>query len=160
MSRGWLLSHPLLRRALSIAASVVMVGALSAQLVLVWQWQRERECRAAGRRWNTSTCVDFVRACNVENRSIPVGAVFGDGCNTCECLPVGTRCTSMWCEPPDRTPCTAQSSLCIFDPGCDNPRAYRGRGNVFTERAYCGCDGRTFTTSGPAKPYRHPGPCP
>ena len=158
MSHGWLSSRQGLRRVLFLVASAVVVAALCVQVLLVWIWQGEHECRAADGLWDTWRCVKF-DACNVDGRRIPLGAVFGDGCSTCECRPSGARCTQGW-NPWGHTRCNAASLSSIFDPGCENPRSYTGGGNVFAERPYCGCDGITFVAPSPAKPYRHPGPCP
>jgi hypothetical protein len=60
--------------------------------------------------------------CDYAGRRLPVGVVFADGCNSCECFPNGVESTvgcdtkNIGCNPP--------CPWCVFDPGCDRPRAF------------------------------------
>jgi hypothetical protein len=139
----------------------------------------EQHCNATGGKWHghAGECTPPQTECLCGSRRLPVGTVFGDGCNTCECERHGWRCTALACfDSPSvdlggtvigcfagmkqAKPCTLPGDTrCIFDPGCEEPRSYRGTASFAPERAHCGCDGATFIASAPHRPYRHVGAC-
>jgi len=124
-----------------------------------------------------------------DGRRLPVGAVYGDGCNCCLCLATGGNCQMALCRGSvdsgqaywtDTTPCQSDAdcavsmgsgALCIFDQGC-SPQQGRCNFNGICPlsegyaRDYCGCDGKTFhvgaTPGGecPNRGYSHLGACP
>jgi hypothetical protein len=107
-------------------------------------------------------------SCWCHNRRLPVGAIFADGCNMCECMPYGATCTSKGCVSEGHLigcwgvavrPC-APGAACVYDPGCESPHSYPGGYIARLERPHCGCDGVTFWAVAPEKPYRHVGACP
>jgi len=59
----------------------------------------ERRCAAAGGKWRGPLigCMAIRTECRCGTRRLPVGTVFWDGCNTCECLPHSLRCTAKAC---------------------------------------------------------------
>jgi hypothetical protein len=105
-------------------------------------------------------------------RTCPINAIFASSCSVCQCQPEGQAiCQAILCQlpdsgvPPEAQRCEAApggcAGDCIFDQGCDAPRAYCSPtkcSNTFGEY-FCGCDGVTFTSDCPRKPYRHVGAC-
>jgi hypothetical protein len=136
-----------------------VVASLAVVTVAVRDWHRKEKCRSTDGMWLGDHCLEKHDSCVLGgDRTVPVGAVFADGCNTCECKPYTIGCTSVGCI--NNIYARKPSCPCaIFDPGCDQPRSYCGRCGAFSERAYCGCDGATFVAMAPLKPYRHLGPC-
>jgi len=159
MFRSRSLRHPS-RWALFAALALLALGVFAFH---TWKLERDarlqRECTARGGLW-TGTCRPGHDACYVgDHRKLPVGVVYGNGCNTCECGPNYQRCTSVWCKTL-RDGADPSCKFAVFDPGCEAPQSFCGRGGAtFRQRAYCGCDGVTFTSDAPLKPYRHLGPC-
>jgi len=158
----------ILARLVLIAAGVATVLLVAGALVTAG---RERDCLASGGRWQTwGRCLPPLKACSCHERTLPVGAVFADGCNMCECGPHSMRCTSKACMDGAGVigcwdgnrgvePCSAEQP-CVYDPGCEQPRSYPGGFIAAEERDYCGCDGVTFKAVAPRLPYRHVGACP
>jgi hypothetical protein len=91
------------------------------------------------------------------------------GCNWCACngscinqctaaCPTDGGAFVVDCD--EAHPCPV--GACVFDQGCAAPR-----GRCVTAQcpsdgriAVCGCDGRTYNTQCPQRPYRHAGACP
>jgi hypothetical protein len=111
-------------------------------------------------------------ACGSE-RSCPAGAIYATRCAVCKCSADGqSGCQIPACPAPDagapdepprceNNPAACPSTGCVFDQGCEHPKAYCALtqcANTFSQ-TFCGCDGETFTTDCPRKPYRHVGAC-
>jgi hypothetical protein len=145
-----------------VAALLAALTVVAAVVAGINDWQLSRECRALGNRWDRRKgCLARIDECVSGDRHIPVGAVFGQGCYACECTQYyGAVCrTGMLCDPDVNTACDPSSGDCAFDPGCVLPRAYHTLFVPFSPRPYCGCDGQTFVSAAPTKPYRHVGVC-
>ena len=105
-------------------------------------------------------------------RTCAVNAIFASSCSVCQCRPEGQAiCQAILCPlpdsgiEPDPVRCEAApgecAGDCIFDQGCEAPRAYCSPtkcSNTFGE-TFCGCDGVTFTSDCPRRSYRHVGAC-
>jgi hypothetical protein len=102
-------------------------------------------------------------------RVCPEGAIFASACGVCMCQKSGfALCQAVACDggPPEPPRCEAPPAACgrgdcVFDEGCGSPRAYCAQTQcsfTFTQ-TFCGCDGETFTSDCPRKPYRHVGAC-
>jgi hypothetical protein len=119
---------------------------------------------------------DGPNACNCPlGRTCLTGSLYvGDDCSMCECrAEYGEACSAGGCPsndagevlPPARcesNPGTCGTGDCVFDQGCESPRAYCGNrkcDNSFTYRTFCGCDGQSYYDACPRKPYRYMGPC-
>jgi hypothetical protein len=111
-----------------------------------------------------------------KDRVCPAGAIYSNGCAVCQCQANGQEnCQVPACpfndagisdSPPrcehDPNGCGGGTGSCIFDQGCESPRAYCAGtkcSHTFGEQQFCGCDGITFSTDCPRKPYRHVGAC-
>lgn len=160
--RDWLGRRPALSAMGVVAALWALLVAWGAVVIAIDAWWRERECVAQGNQWDRwQGCLARVDECVHGDRRLPVGAVFGEGCYACECLRYGgARCrTGRLCELDNGATCDPTNTTCVFDPGCDAPRAYHALFVPFEPRPYCGCDGVTFVEAAPSKPYRYVGVC-
>lgn len=106
-------------------------------------------------------------------RTCTAGAIYASDCAVCECRPNGQSvCQGGYCVPPDGgvlppaprcedEPSRCGQGDCIYDVGCEAPRAYcaKSKCSATFSGTFCGCDGQTFTTDCPLKPYRHVGAC-
>lgn len=153
---AWLARHPVQSAFLIIGSIWVGVAVVAVAVGGINYWQREEACRANGNSWDPHHgCLIKVDECGGD-RHIPVGAVFGEGCYACECLRYGgARCrTGILCDWDHNPPCDPSSGTCVFDPGCDAPRAYHALFVPCDPRPYCGCDGVTFVAAAPTKRRR------
>jgi hypothetical protein len=116
---------------------------------------------------------DAPAACSCgSGRTCPVDTIYASWCSVCQCRPNGQSiCQTIGCSYPDSgvepeaTRCESSPSGCkgdcIYDQGCNSPSAYCSPtkcSNTFGGM-FCGCDGVTFTSDCPRKPYRHVGAC-
>ena len=159
------------RLAKAFAVGVLLIFVI-APILWTAQLLAERHCLASGGKWQFGECRPLQTECRCGARRIPVGAAFGDGCNGCECLPHGWKCTTRGCLDEEgqmiggcfkgvkpAEPCRDGATGCIYDPGCDPPRSYAGGVVSAMATTYCGCDGMSFTAFAPHRPYRHVGEC-
>ena len=115
---------------------------------------------------------DVPSACSCgPGRTCPVNAIYATPCRVCECQPSGQAlCQAILCPVSDGgepAPIRCEGGAgackgdCVFDQGCDTPRAYCSLtqcSNTFGG-IFCGCDGVTFTSDCPRRAYRHVGAC-
>ncbi|HVJ15190.1 MAG TPA: hypothetical protein VM686_07110, partial [Polyangiaceae bacterium] len=80
------------RLAKAFAVGVLLIFVI-APILWAAQLLAERHCLASGGKWQFGECRPLQTECRCGARRIPVGAAFGDGCNGCECLPHGWKCT-------------------------------------------------------------------
>lgn len=162
--RAWFGRCPVLSAVVLVAACWAGLAGIATVVGRITDWQRERACSALGNRWDPwEGCLVKVSECSVGDRRLPVGAVFSMGSYACDCLQYGgARCrTGILRERNTNSACDASTESCIFEPGCVAPRAYHAEFSLFFEpRPYCSCEGVTFVSAAPTKPYRHVGVCP
>jgi hypothetical protein len=112
------------------------------------------------------------------DRICPAASIYARGCSICQCVAPGRdgveNCKAVPCpssdagdlDPPPRCEqdiSVCGSGTCVFDPGCQTPRAYcaiAGCNHTFAPLTFCGCDGVMFTSDCPDRPYSSVGRCP
>lgn len=159
--KAWLRAHPLLRDVIALAAAGVVAGGLAVGIASLWTWRLERECRSAGNRWlGDGRCWKDQKECIHDGVTLPLGAKFSDGCNSCECTRFGVRCGGKYCyEQRQRKTCTADCAACVYEPGCKDPQSYCSAWTHDAKQTYCSCEGLTFQATTPNRPYQHVGRC-
>ncbi len=84
------------RPAQGIAILVLLMGMITSSLLLSLVLA-EQHCSATGGKWHGVSCTPPQTECRCGLHRVPVGTVFWDGCNTCDCQVHGLRCTSKAC---------------------------------------------------------------